>query len=53
MWSLGIIMYMILGGKPPFLDDNQARLFGKIKKGEISFKEEYWKNVSDEGKVCA
>lgn len=34
MWSVGVIMYILLGGYPPFHDDNQARLYQKIKKGE-------------------
>lgn len=34
MWSIGVIMYILLGGYPPFHDDNQAKLYQKIKKGE-------------------
>ena len=35
MWSVGVIMYILLGGYPPFHDDNQAKLYQKIKKGEL------------------
>lgn len=38
MWSIGVITYILLGGYPPFHDDNQARLYQKIKKGEFSSK---------------
>ncbi len=31
MWSLGVITYILLGGYPPFADDNQKNLFKKIK----------------------
>lgn len=34
MWSIGVITYILLGGYPPFHDDNQAKLYQKIKKGE-------------------
>jgi len=33
MWSIGVIMYIIIGGYPPFYEDNQALLFKKIKRG--------------------
>lgn len=34
IWSIGVITYILLGGYPPFHDDNQAKLYQKIKKGE-------------------
>ncbi|CAM9267552.1 unnamed protein product, partial [Hapterophycus canaliculatus] len=54
MWSVGVITYILLGGYPPFHDDNQARararLFAKIKKGVYSFHDEYWADISPEAK---
>jgi serine/threonine protein kinase len=50
MWSIGVITYILLGGYPPFHDENQKALFRKIKKGEFEFHEEYWDCVSDEAK---
>jgi tRNA A-37 threonylcarbamoyl transferase component Bud32 len=50
MWSIGVITYILLGGYPPFYDDNQKVLFEKIKKGEYSFHPEYWDAVSVEAK---
>lgn len=50
MWSVGVITYILLGGYPPFHDDNQARLFAKIKKGVYSFHDEYWLDISAEAK---
>jgi serine/threonine protein kinase len=37
MWSVGVILYILLGGYPPFIDDNQRRLFRKIRKGKYEF----------------
>mmetsp|Transcript_16178 Transcript_16178/g.24382 ORF Transcript_16178/g.24382 Transcript_16178/m.24382 type:complete len:353 (+) Transcript_16178:89-1147(+) len=50
MWSMGVITYILLGGYPPFHDDNQKALFRKIKKGDFEFHEEYWGSVSEEAK---
>ncbi|CAM9966797.1 unnamed protein product, partial [Phaeothamnion confervicola] len=50
MWSIGVITYILLAGYPPFSDDNQARLFLKIKKGRFQFHEQYWGGVSEEAK---
>jgi len=50
MWSVGVILYILLGGYPPFIDDNQRKLFRKIRKGQYEFHEEYWGTVSDDAK---
>ena len=50
MWSLGVIVYILLGGYPPFIEQNQRELFRKIRKGQYKFHDEYWKQVSDSAK---
>jgi len=50
MWSLGVIVYILLGGYPPFIEQNQRELFRKIRKGHYEFHEEYWGSVSDDAK---
>lgn len=50
MWSLGVIIYILLGGYPPFIEQNQRELFRKIRKGQYEFHEEYWGSVSDDAK---
>jgi len=50
MWSLGVIVYILLGGYPPFIEQNQRELFRKIRKGNYEFHEEYWGSVSSEAK---
>lgn len=50
MWSLGVIAFILLGGYPPFIEDNQRELFRKIRKGQYEFHEEYWGGVSMEAK---
>lgn len=50
MWSFGVILYILLGGYPPFHDDNQQMLFKKIVAGAFEFHADYWGSVSDEAK---
>eukprot|EP00957_Ditylum_brightwellii_P045304 3434132-Ditylum_brightwellii.AAC.1 len=50
MWSLGVIVYILLGGYPPFIEQNQRELFKKIKKGQYEFHVEYWGQISSEAK---
>mmetsp|Transcript_18584 Transcript_18584/g.43059 ORF Transcript_18584/g.43059 Transcript_18584/m.43059 type:complete len:142 (+) Transcript_18584:1795-2220(+) len=46
MWSVGVILYVLLVGYPPFMEDNQQELFRKIRMGEWEFYQEDWANVS-------
>ena len=39
MWSVGVILYILLGGYPPFIESTQRDLFKKIRKGEYEFHE--------------
>ncbi|XP_069479814.1 serine/threonine-protein kinase 33 isoform X2 [Ambystoma mexicanum] len=46
IWSIGVIMYMLLSGDPPFKGSSEERLFENIKKGELHFTDSVWKSVS-------
>ena len=50
MWSLGVIAYILLGGYPPFIEQNQRELFKKIKRGQYEFHVEYWGEISPQAK---
>ena len=50
VWSLGVIIYILLCGFPPFYADNDAQLYEKIKKGEFEFLRPYWDPISDDAK---
>lgn len=50
MWSVGVIIYILLGGYPPFHDENQRNLFKLIKRCEYEFHPEYWSTVSEDAK---
>ncbi len=46
MWSVGCLLYMLIGGYPPFQDDTHRGLFRKIRAADFTFHEMYWSNVS-------
>jgi calcium/calmodulin-dependent protein kinase I len=56
MWSIGCILFMMLGGYPPFhISDGKdgkdlKNLFRKIRAGDFTFHESQWKNVSSAAK---
>ncbi|XP_053093849.1 serine/threonine-protein kinase 33 isoform X1 [Pangasianodon hypophthalmus] len=51
MWSIGVIMYMLLSGEPPFKSSSEEHLFEMIKKGELDFSAPVWDTVSDAAKT--
>jgi calcium/calmodulin-dependent protein kinase I len=50
MWSAGVIMFILLGGYPPFYDEHEPRLFQKIRRGLFSFDDPVWNDVSGTAK---
>jgi len=50
MWSLGVILYILLCGFPPFYHESTAQLYKQIKKGEYDFPDPYWTDISDSAK---
>ena len=51
VWSMGVIVYILLCGFPPFYADNDAQLFEKIKRGQYEFLKPYWDPISDAAKA--
>jgi len=47
---MGVVLYIMLCGFPPFYDDSTAVLFKQIRKGDYSFPHPYWDEVSDAAK---
>jgi len=45
-WSVGCLLYMLIGGYPPFQAANHRALFRKIRGADFCFHDRYWKNVS-------
>ena len=47
---MGVILYILLAGYPPFNGENDNEIFNKIKAGDYSFDNEVWQNVSGQAK---
>ncbi|XP_058161772.1 serine/threonine-protein kinase 33 isoform X2 [Dasypus novemcinctus] len=47
IWSIGVIMYILLCGEPPFWASSEEKLFELIRKGELHFGNPVWDSVSD------
>ena len=50
IWSLGVLMYMMLSGLPPFYGSNRKEVMTKITQGKFSFKSKIWTLISREAK---
>ncbi|MCQ2816192.1 MAG: protein kinase [archaeon] len=50
IWSCGVILYILLGGKPPFYGKNDKEILNKIRNGKYTFPEKSFENVSEEAK---
>eukprot|EP00850_Spirogloea_muscicola_P020129 SM000208S06299 [mRNA] locus=s208:17325:20099:+ [translate_table: standard] len=50
VWSLGVILYVLLSGVPPFWGDSDARIYDAICSNEPDFESEPWPSVSADAK---
>lgn len=50
LWSVGVILYILLCGFPPFYHQDTNQLFEQIVAGKYKFPSPYWDNVSSSAK---
>jgi len=51
VWSAGVILYILLSGKPPFGGVNDKEILESVKQGLFSFTSPEWRSISDEAKT--
>ena len=51
VWSMGVIIYILLCGFPPFYAQNDGELYRRIKAGRYRFIKPQWDPISDEAKA--
>lgn len=47
IFSAGVILYVLLSGRPAFPGANYQEILTKNRKCELSFPDKYWGNISD------
>lgn len=50
MWSLGVIVYMLLSGTPPFKGETEQKIMASALRGVYSMSRPIWKTLSEEAK---
>ncbi|XP_005467047.1 serine/threonine-protein kinase 33 [Oreochromis niloticus] len=50
VWSIGVVMYMLLCGEPPFVSKTRKNLLKKIMNTGVKFSQPIWASVSDAAK---
>ena len=50
LWSVGVVIYLLLVGYPPFARKTESELFTQIRSCDWKFYEEYWENISPDAR---
>ena len=50
LWSCGVIMYILLTGRPPFGGSDDEKILSKVKKGKFDLVKYPWSIISNEAK---
>jgi calcium-dependent protein kinase len=54
MWSIGVILYIMLCGYPPFDGENEEEILIAVQKAKFEFKDPIWEHISADAKdlIC-
>lgn len=50
IWSIGVILYILLSGIPPFNGKNDHEILHRVSEGQYSFSHNHWQDISAEAK---
>ena len=48
MWSIGVILYVMLSGVPPFAGSNDNKIMSLIENAAFDYDPTYWRDKSEE-----
>lgn len=51
VWSIGVLLYILLSGQPPFDGVDDSEIIDKIKIGKYSMEGKLWEHISGDGKA--
>jgi len=46
IWSIGVILYILLSGNPPFNGNTDGEIMAKVQLGGFDFEDSIWDNIS-------
>jgi len=49
MWSIGVILYILISGKPPFDGKDDQEILENVAKGTPEYSSPIWSKVSKDG----
>ncbi|KAG0463472.1 hypothetical protein HPP92_019541 [Vanilla planifolia] len=50
IWSVGVIIYILLSGVPPFWAETEQGIFDEVLHGDLDFESDPWPNISESAK---
>ncbi|KAI3800144.1 hypothetical protein L1987_35454 [Smallanthus sonchifolius] len=50
VWSAGVILYILLSGKPPFWGKSKSRIFDAVRAASLRFQSDPWNGISGSAK---
>ncbi|CAK9135220.1 unnamed protein product [Ilex paraguariensis] len=50
IWSAGVILYILLSGRPPFWGKTKSRIFHAVRVADLRFPSDPWDDISDSAK---
>lgn len=50
VWSVGVIIYILLSGVPPFWAESEQEIFQEVLHGDLNFSSDPWPHISESAK---